>query len=1177
MSERKPISADIAVIGMAARFPDAGSISRYWSNLLEGKCSTRRYSHEALRKAGVPQAELAADDYIGVTAQIDEVEYFDPVFFGMNLRDAKIMDPQFRHFFEVAWLALEDAGLAHGRKNHIGVFSAAGMSLYSGKTINNYFRVNIASNPEIMANLDPIQAKILSEREYLPTQLCYRLNLTGPGCAVNTACSSALVAIHQAMQSLLNDECDAALAGASAIHAPHLAGYRYSEGGIFSAQGACLPFDASADGIVGGNGVGVVALKKLARAQRDGDRIHAVIKASAVNNDGAQKVSYTAPSVEGQKRNLRRALRDSGLDVNTIGLIEAHGTGTALGDQIELGALLQVMREMGHCNRQKITVGSVKSNLGHLDTAAGMAAFIKTVCAVREGKKPGTAGFRNPNAALPLGLDSPFEILRETRAWNVQRDQRHAIVCALGAGGTNAHIVLSGYTPPQAEVEQTDASQPFGEDSTAYAVLCISAKSASALSSNRYALADYLADSSHTLDAVGYSLAEQRSFMEHRCVAFGRNRQEMIAALRNEVGALSVSGVRKRRPGKKTPDAFALSAHGRLRDGGQWQALGAALVDGEIEPRALWRQAVLRPVTLPGYCFDRVRCWVDVPQPSVEMLPLYRYRWQPCGTLAGAPITAEWLKVDSLHDQSAAWLQALRDGRTSATLILQESASSTQTIASQLAAIGQFLYQLDEVAPRGLLLLFVSQEAALVDDEPGSSIVRPGAMIWAAIKAAATELLNVAVHWLDVTVGIRDEQIAQVAALLPATKGTERALRGNTLYQLEMLHLDEAAQGETLEFKEQDAVVLIGGRGGIGQRLLAHYMERNARQLFVVSRQKPTVVMRQQIVELAAQSVSLHWIEGDASSQTVWASLIERLTGAGCRVKVLCHLAGVLADAPLSALTERDIERVLQPKLGVCQQIALHFERLQPEQLILFSSLSAGLGSPSQFAYAAANAALDSWAENLYRCGVNVHCVQWGPWAGEGMAQQGREGAVNHNSSRLKPIEPAEGLAALERLMRLAEPLALAAWLPPMERLRDMTRIELGEAIFTSDRHAVLLKEGAVQSLALDKRTLIMAIVREMAGISTDDQSFVHMTFSTLGLDSLAITHLRKRLADEAQINLSISELYSYPSVTLLCDYLQQKAGPKTAPPIPVVCRNEDLRRKLVNEICQFFPEAGKC
>ena len=1164
MSDSHFHPADIAVIGMAARFPDAGNVEEYWQNLLAGKCSTRSYSHQALRLAGVKEEEFATGDYIGVTAQIDDVEYFDPAFFGLNQRDAEIMDPQFRHFFEVAWLALEDAGLAHGRSNHTGVFSACGMGLYSGKSMNNYFRVNIEPNARVMENLDPIQAKILTEREYLPTQLCYRLNLTGPGCAVNTACSSALVAIHQAVQSLLCGECDTALAGASAIHAPHIAGYRYNVGSIFSPEGACRPFDASASGIVGGNGVGVVVLKKRELAELDGDRIYAVIKGSAINNDGAQKVSYTAPGVEGQKRNLHRALAISGIDVNAIGLIEAHGTGTALGDPVELGMFQQVFRELGYSSAQKVTVGSVKSNLGHLDTAAGMAAFIKTVCAVRAGQKPATVGFNVANPALLLDGASPFSVSGVTQTWDAVEQDRHAIVCALGAGGTNAHIVLSGYA-------QLEIAGQTPEDHDAYAVLCLSGHSANALEANKQAMARYLAATDYPLAAISYSLAEKRSFMEHRCVVFGRTREELIARLVDDEPEGRVTGVKKRRAAEQATGTFALNLQGQLTEPTQWQALGQALVEGTISPRAIWQQASRRTVPLPGYCFDRVRCWVDVPQPQAEGLPLRRYCWQPGVALAGSPVAVDRLMVDRLQEDGTAWLQSLCIGQAAGALILHECADSQHPIAAQLAAVGRFLHQLDEVAPRGLPLLFVSQQAALVGHEPGAATARGGAIIWAAIKAAATELVNVSVHWLDVTPDVQIAQLAQVAALLPESKGTERALRGGVLYQLIMQPIEDSAIGGLSTFTEQDAVVLIGGRGGIGQRLLAHYAARDARQLFVVSRQPPDAAMQQHIARLAAQAVSLHWIEGDATQETVWSVLENRLRAAGCRLKVLCHLAGVLADAPLSVLTEQDIQRVLKPKLGVCEQIALHFERLQPKQILLFSSLSAAFGSPAQFAYAAANAALDSWAENLHRRGVNVCAVQWGPWAGGGMAQLGTAGTVGHNSSRLKPIDPGEGFAALERLQQLSEPLALASWLPEAADTDNLTRIQLAEAIFAP---ANPVTAGSKSQPPVDNQALISTIVREMAGIASDDREFIHMPFSALGLDSLAITQLRKRVASGGQISLSISELYNYPTVAALCDYLQQKSEPGNAQSGPITGRDEAARRRLVSEICQFFPEA---
>lgn len=392
----------VAVIGMAGRFPDAPDIEKYWKNIVEGRCSAKTHSAQTLRKRGVPDDYVNDDTYVGVTNPLRDIEFFDYEFFGFNRRDAEIMDPQFRQFFEVAWLALEDAGLAgRQREMNIGVMSSSGMSLYSDKYMNNYFNVNVRSHNNLMNNLDPIQAKVLTEREYLPTHLSYKLNLTGPSFPVNTACSSSLVAIHLATQSLAKGECDAVIVGGAAIHAPDLCGYFYNEGSIFSVDGVCRPFDKSANGIVGGNGVGVVVLTTLEDAKARGDRIYAVIKGSSINNDGALKVSYTAPSVDGQKHNVVRALNASKVDAAAIGLVEAHGTGTAMGDPIEVAALEQAFDQCGG-SKEKIRIGSVKSNIGHLDTAAGIASFIKAVCAIYHGQKPGTANYAEPNTQLGL-------------------------------------------------------------------------------------------------------------------------------------------------------------------------------------------------------------------------------------------------------------------------------------------------------------------------------------------------------------------------------------------------------------------------------------------------------------------------------------------------------------------------------------------------------------------------------------------------------------------------------------------------------------------------------------------------------------------------------------------------------------------------------------------------------
>ncbi len=365
-------SCETAIIGMAGRFPGARSVQEFWQNLQDGIESISFFSDEELESA---TAAGSAANLVKAGAVLEDIELFDASFFGFTPKEAEIMDPQHRIFLETAWEALENTGYdPQTYRRRIGVYAGVGM--------NTYFLFNLHANHELIGSMDPMKMGISNEKDHLPTYVSYKLNLRGPSVNVNTTCSTSLVAVHLACQSLLNGECDMALAGGVAITVPQKTGYFYQEGGIASPDGHCRAFDANAQGTVRGNGVGIVVLKRLADAITDGDTIYAVIKGSAINNDGSLKVGYTAPGVEGQAEVIMEAQAVAGVEPETLTYIEAHGTGTPLGDPIEIAALTQAFRA-GTERKGFCAIGSVKTNIGHLDAAAGVAGLIKTALALK--------------------------------------------------------------------------------------------------------------------------------------------------------------------------------------------------------------------------------------------------------------------------------------------------------------------------------------------------------------------------------------------------------------------------------------------------------------------------------------------------------------------------------------------------------------------------------------------------------------------------------------------------------------------------------------------------------------------------------------------------------------------------------------------------------------------------
>jgi len=478
---------DIAIIGMAARVPGANNVDEFWDNLKNSIESYTEYTDKELLERGVPQSIVDNPNYQKIGRPLDNMEMFDAALFGFSPKDASIMDPQHRHFLEVSWEALEHAGYDPRQySGSIGVFGGSGH--------NAYMPYNLFTNPELMKSLGLFLARHTSnDKDFLTTRVSYCLNLQGPSVNVQTACSTSLVALHLAYQSLLSGECDMALAGGVTIELPHRIGYMYEEGEIQSPDGHCRAFDEKSKGTVFGSGAVQVVLKRMEDAVNDGDTIHAVVKGSAINNDGSDKVGYLAPSVDGQAAAITEALMIADVDAQSISYVETHGTGTPVGDPIEVTALNQAYRTQTD-KSDFCAIGSVKTNIGHLDTAAGGAGLIKIVQSMKHKQLPASLHFHKPNPVLDLD-DSPFYINGSLQDWNVE-GKRRAAINSLGVGGTNAHVILE--EAPQLPV----TSQHNG-----YHVFCLSARTTAALDNVTKNLETFftehpqtsLADAAHTL------------------------------------------------------------------------------------------------------------------------------------------------------------------------------------------------------------------------------------------------------------------------------------------------------------------------------------------------------------------------------------------------------------------------------------------------------------------------------------------------------------------------------------------------------------------------------------------------------------------------------------------------------------------------------------------------------
>lgn len=541
---------EIAVVGIAGRFPGAKNTEQFWDNLKNGVESVTFFTDNELAEAGIEKNLLSNPNYVKAKGTLDQIEYFDAAFFGYSPKDAQMLDPQIRIFSESVWEALEDAGYdPYTYKGLIG--------LYAGSSPNYYWESMAfsTSSMDSAGQFDQIQ---MFDR-FMTTRISYKLNLKGPSFFVFTACSTSLVAVHLACRALLTGECNIALAGGVSLSLPQKSGYYYQEGMIMSPDGHCRAFDAEAKGTVWGEGAGVVVLKMLKNAITDGDHIYAVIKGTAINNDGSRKVGYTAPSVEGQADVIRTAQRIARVDPESISYIETHGTGTTLGDPIEIEALKTAFHTE---KKQFCRIGSVKSNLGHLDIAAGIASFIKTVLAMQHKQIPPSLHFQNPNPKMDME-NSPFMVNTELIDWNHGSYPLRAGVSAFGVGGTNVHVILE----EAQQLEKTERQRPSE-------LILISGKTETALEKATINLVEYLMQNpTVNLSDMAYTLSIGRAHFPYRKIAVCSDRDNAVSVLKDRLETMTA-------PEQRPPITFMFPGQGS-----QYLNMGRELYETEPEFR----------------------------------------------------------------------------------------------------------------------------------------------------------------------------------------------------------------------------------------------------------------------------------------------------------------------------------------------------------------------------------------------------------------------------------------------------------------------------------------------------------------------------------------------------------------------------------------------------------------
>ncbi|MFI2711344.1 amino acid adenylation domain-containing protein [Micromonospora sp. NPDC018662] len=696
-----PADGPIAVVGMAGRFPGARTVDEFWANIRDGVESVQEFTVEEMLADGADPARIDDPAYVRAGTFLPGIDEFDAAFFGVTPREAETLDPQHRLLLECAWHALEHAG--HDPSRHPGR-----VGLFAGSGRSSYLLDHLSGHPELTAGLSEHQLSLGNDKDFLLSRVAYQLDLTGPAVTVATACSTSLVAVHLGRQSLLTGESDVVLAGGVSVFPAQRRGYLWHDGGIYSPDGHCRPFSADARGSIESSGVGVVVLKRLADAVAAGDTVYAVIRGSAINNDGARRTGYTAPGVAGQVEVISRALADAGVHPRSVGYVEAHGTGTSLGDPIEVAALTEAFRR-GTDQRGFCALGSVKANIGHTDAAAGVAGLIKTVLALWTRTLPPAVNVDRPHPAIDVET-GPFRLERAARPWTADGPRR-AGVSSFGMGGTNAHVVLEEPPAPP---------RPATPPAPGPRLLALSARTPAALAAATRQLRDHLdAHPQVALADVATALG-RRASLTHRRYVVAADRADAVSAL--DAPARRFTGTHS---GGRRTLAFAFPGHGA-----QHVAMGAGLYRAEPTYRAVVDACVdllgddlgrdLRAVLVPA-SGGHAAAEELLARPALVQPALFVTEYALARTLLARGVTADLMVGHSLGEYVAACLAGVFPLADALRLVRVRGELVARTPAGAMLAVGRPEATVTGLLDEGLSLAAVNgPELCVVSGDPAA-------------------------------------------------------------------------------------------------------------------------------------------------------------------------------------------------------------------------------------------------------------------------------------------------------------------------------------------------------------------------------------------------------------------------------------------------------------------------
>ena len=1214
-------STDIAIIGMAGRFPGAATVDEFWQNLCNEVEAITHFSDEELLRAGVDPELLHDPHYVKAGAILEDIDQFDAAFFGLTPQETRVMDPQQRLFLETASHALENAG--YNPETYQGT-----IGLYGGSAISTYLLNNLFPNKEILESVGALQIILSNDKDSLTTRVAYLLNLTGPCYTVQTYCSTSLVATCIACSSLLNGECDMALAGGVAISVPQKAGYSYQEGGIASPDARCRAFDAQGNGSPLGNGVGLVVLKRLNDALQDGDSIHAVIKGSAINNDGALKVGYTAPGVRGQTQAILEAQANAGVQAEDISYIEAHGTGTAIGDVVELTALIKAFRA-STTKKNFCALGSVKTNVGHLDRAAGVTGLIKTTLALKHKLLPASLNYTEPNPQIDLE-NSPFYVNTKLTEWKDGTTPRRAGVSAFGIGGTNAHIVL--------EEAPTYISTPSSRSSH---LLLLSARTEKALDAATKNLETYLRTHPDTpLADIAYTLQVGRKAYEHRRAFVCRSHEDALLALTTY----------------NSHYGTAEDAEATLQ-----RTLGEQWVAGvPINWQNFSTHERRQRVPLPGYPFERQRYWIDPPSVQAQESQLSRHPGEKKTDRADWFYQANWQKQaepppidlsakDSLLSTHGPFLLLL-DRQAVGTQLMQQLLDAGQVVigvqpGDQFMQLDKHTYCIQPQEPNdykkilqhlsntqtmpktivycwsidsasdinianftayseaslySLLHLVRALDSAINDPIQLLVVTNQGqwiteseelhpeqSMLAGMCMVISQEYVTIAAHNVDIDIprhATPEERHTHhlLEAIVSRPTGMITAYRKQQkwLQALEPIHL--ALEPITHSPLRQKGVYLItGGLGNVGFTLASYLTDQVQARLALLShaplppqnewnawiqehgRNDRTSQKIMHLQELEAKGAEILLLQADVADEQQMRAALQHIDEHYGVLHGIIHAAGVTTENAFRAIEEigpQECQWHFHSKVHGVLTLETILQRRSLDFCVLFSSLSATLGGLGFVAYTAANAFMDSIVHQYNRSSSFPWLsIDWDTWQ---FAQEKKASVPFGQTVARYAMTPEEGTDTFIRILTQRHLQHIIVSTGDLQtRIQQWIQLESlqDEEKTPSFPHTPAPANEQSTSAPLPEKEEYTRIVSAIwQGVLGIDNIGLYDNFFELGGNSLLGLQVIARLKKAFHKPISAVALFEAPTISSLVKYLLPEENPVHKPQI-----NELVQRRL--------------